>query len=514
MLQLADMSRVKHTVRNTSFGILRFAVQIILQFAVRTIFIRTLGIKFLGIDNLFLNVIAVLSIAELGVGAAIAYSMYKPAANNDIEKVKSLTRLYFRINLIIAVIVFSLGLAIIPFLPLLMGGSFPDIPVNLHIVYLVFLINAIVPLLIVHKQVLFLVYQRDDIQSKIVITRMLIVKGLQIIGLLLLKNYYLFVGLLLIGTILELAITILTTRKCYPEIRGRAKRLDIGTKKTIKKNVGATAIHRIAGAVIFSFDSIFISAFFGLILLGTVSNYILIISSVTAVIGIFHAATRGSVGNIIAKESVEKNFQTFKMINQGYLMFTGLCTVLMFCLFQPFIGIWLGKDLLLPFIVMLSIVIRFYFTNIRGFALTYKDCAGLMWNDWWKPIAEIIVNISLTLLFIHLFDVEGIFFATVVSTVLLPLWVEPFILHKHYFKKSVWPYFGRLALFTFVTAGAGALAFCVCSFLPTGIIFLILRGLVSLSIVILIYFVFYGFTREFKQGLQLTKDLLLRKRKT
>ena len=109
-------SRTKNTARNFTFGALAQVLNTIVSFIVRTVFIKVLGKEYLGVNGLFTNILTVLSFAELGIGNAIIYSMYKPVAEGDKEKIKSLMQLYKRAYTVIGIVVFTVGLLITPFL--------------------------------------------------------------------------------------------------------------------------------------------------------------------------------------------------------------------------------------------------------------------------------------------------------------------------------------------------------------------------------------------------------------
>lgn len=111
--------RTKNSIINISVGISNQLIITFLSFFSRTVFIHTLGVDYLGINGLFTNILAMLSLAEAGIGSSIIYNLYKPVADNDKEKIIMLMNLYKKAYLAIALIVFLLGLFIMPFLSFL-----------------------------------------------------------------------------------------------------------------------------------------------------------------------------------------------------------------------------------------------------------------------------------------------------------------------------------------------------------------------------------------------------------
>ena len=98
---MKENSRTKNSIINSSVSIITQLLTVIINFIVKTVFIKTLGNEYNGISGLFTNILTVLSLAELGVGEAITYSLYKPLAENDNYKCKMLMQLYKKMYIII-----------------------------------------------------------------------------------------------------------------------------------------------------------------------------------------------------------------------------------------------------------------------------------------------------------------------------------------------------------------------------------------------------------------------------
>ena len=184
---IVNKSRKEYVINNAKYGVIKYIIQLILQFFVRTIFIRILGENYLGLNSVFSSILGMLNIVELGMGTAIVYSMYKPIAESDIEKIKSLDTLYKKIYFVIAIIVTAIGLAIIPFLKYFITGSTAELNVNFIFIYLLYLANAVVNYLSAHKRALLFAYQRNDIESKIKTITISILYLLQSISLIIFK---------------------------------------------------------------------------------------------------------------------------------------------------------------------------------------------------------------------------------------------------------------------------------------------------------------------------------------
>lgn len=493
------MSRKERTVKNTITAILKYLIRVIMQFVVRTVVIYKLGVEYVGLDSLYANIISMLSLAELGIGSAIVFSMYKPASENDIEKLKSLNNFYKKMYLIIAVVVLCVGSAITPFLKHLINGE-PNVDVNLYVVYGVFLLNAVISYFGAHKRSLLFVNQRNDIENNLYTIQNLVMSAVQIALLLIFKNYYLYVVMIPLFTLLETISVTLIANKLYPEIRGKAQPLDKETKKEITKNIIGASCHQLGGVIVMSTDNLLVSIFFGLTVLGNVSNYVLIYTAINSFLMLFITAMQASVGNLIATSDKERVYKNYKTFNWIFACAVGLCSICMMCLTQHFMRIWIkDSNAYLSSWILLSIVGKFYITKMRNLTNTFKNCAGLLWNDWYKPLIEVIVNIVASVLCIKWLGIAGIFVGTIISTICAPLWVEPMVLYKNYFKKSMGGFWVKYLFYTLITLIAGGASYFLCSLLPsTGILYFILKMVICVIVISVIYFISYFKTSEFK----------------
>ena len=509
------MTRLQNVKRNTTYSIIKFAVQLVLQFVLRTVLIYTLGAKYLGVNGLFTNIFSLLNLAELGIGSAIVFSMYKPIAEGNMEQVKALNNLYKKLYLIIALVVGILGAAVTPFLPYLITGDTTGLEINIYIVYLLFLANTLVGYFSAHKRSLLFAFQRNDVENKVKSGTLIVSTALQIVALLLFRNFYAYVILLVVGTLTDCILVQVFADKLYPEINGKAEPLNPVTKKEITKNVAAMSMHKIGYAIVFSTDNILISALVSYIVLGYYSNYVLITESISTFISLLTAALQASVGNYMATQSNKEVHAFYKKSNFALSWLIGFCTICLLCLFQPFMYIWTGNmEYILPNLSVLLIVISFYLRKMRTNTIMFRDCAGLMWKDRWSPIAEAGINLVASIVLAKIIGLNGIILGTIISTVVAPLWVEPFVLYKYYFKKSVWRYFGKYVFYTVVTVGAGALTYWLCSLLPfVGIGWFVLKCGICLVVPNVIFLLCYFKTSEFKGVIGLAKQVLKRKPK-
>ena len=168
-------------------------VKLVIPFVMRTVILYLLGVEYLGLNSLFTSVLSVLNLAELGVGSAMVYSMYKPIVEDDIEKICALMRLYKIYYRIIGIVVCALGLLLLPFIPNLISGDVPA-DINIYVLYLLDLsITVLSYWLFAYKSSILQAYQRTDVISKATLISETLKYGLQFIVLAIFHSYYLYV---------------------------------------------------------------------------------------------------------------------------------------------------------------------------------------------------------------------------------------------------------------------------------------------------------------------------------
>ncbi|MBQ3502819.1 MAG: oligosaccharide flippase family protein [Clostridia bacterium] len=487
------MNRITNIKNNLIFNTIKFATQLVLQFILRTALIYYMGAEYLGLNGLFTNIFSFLNLAELGIGSAIVFSMYKPIAEGDTEKVKALQTMYKKTYLIISLVVFVLGISILPFIKVFINGDV-TVDVNIYVLYILYLIQTLVGYFSAHKRSLLFAHQRNDVENKVSAVCLLGMTVLQIIVLFAFKNYYIYFSINILFTIIECLLIYIQTNKLYPHIKGPGCALDVDTKKEIYKNVRAISLHKIGGAVVFSTDNILISSMLGLVVLGAYSNYYLIISTLTTIYFLFTNAIKGSVGNLIASTDKEYVYSKYRQTNFLFTILTSFCVVCMIVLFQPFISVWTKHNsiYLLDFYTVVLLCISFYLGKMRMNGSIYRECAGLFNQNKLQPLIESIVNLVASIVLGYYMGLNGIILGTIISTLIAPIWWEPLILFKYYFKKSVWQYFKGLIIDTIITGIVCLVCYFVCSFIPDGtLIMLVCKFAVCVPLAGILLLLFY-----------------------
>ncbi|MEB2629681.1 polysaccharide biosynthesis C-terminal domain-containing protein [Peribacillus frigoritolerans] len=505
------IDRKLNSTRNFIFGLINRLVSLLLPFVLRTIMIYTLGVEYLGLSSLFSSILLTLSLAELGFGSAIVYSMYKPIAEDDKAKICALLNLYKKFYRLIGCILLAIGLCITPFLEHLIKGSYPN-DTNLYLLYFIYLGNTVISyFLFAYKQSLLIAYQRNDILSNIGTVTNFALYFLQIVILLMFKNYYLYIIILPISTVINNIIISKIVNKKYP---GYICSGSVGTEdlKDIKKRVGALVGHRLSGTVVKSADNLVISAWLGLTILAVYNNYFIIITAIIGILSVINTAITPSIGNSIVVEKVEKNYRDFNMVFLLYAWLVGWSTITLIVLLQPFMILWMGRNMLLPFSTVLLFGTYFYILLIRQTVLIYKDAAGMWWSDRYKPYIEAITNLVLNITLVNYIGINGVLISTIVSMVLVAIPWETYALFKNYFNISPIKYYLKFVTYIILTFFAAIITYKICSSISDGnFSYLIVKFLICLVVPNIVFLLAIYRTQEFKGLISMVKSIVMNK---
>lgn len=498
-------TRSKNTIRNSKFGLLLKLVSIVGAFLARTVLIRVLGVEYAGLDGLFTSILTFLNMAESGFSTAVVYKLYKPVAENDTKKVCALLNYYKYIYRWIGGIVFAVGIVLIPFLGYFIKGDVPD-QVNITSLYLIYLANTCFSYwLFAYKTALLNACQRNDRISKVTGIILSVKYLLQVILVLLFKNYYVFAIIIPATTILTNIGMELVTRKHYPDYICKGD-VDKDDKKEIKKKVSALLFNKIGTSIINGSDNIVISAFLGLGILGIYNSYYYIFHMLYGIFAVFHSAVTASVGNSIILEDVKKNkllFNRFIFLNSWAV---GFCSISLVCLYTPFMKIWVGSDKVLDDKFALLMSIYFYLWMIRFVVIIFKSAQGLWWEDRYRAAIEGIFNLLLNIITVQYIGIYGVTISTVVAMIVVSIPWETKILFDKYFKEKAGGYYLFLIKNIIVTIVAGSITYIVTRIVCFGeVLQLIFNGFVCLIIPNVVYFVIYSRSDEFKWSLVFAK---------
>ena len=495
------LERTKNTARNVAYGYLSRLILMIFPFLTRGLFIRLLGSEYLGLNGLFSSILTVLNMSELGFSSAIVVHMYRAIAADDGKTINALLNYYRRIYHIVGTVILCAGCAVIPFLPRLIRGSYPA-DINLTAVYLVFLLDTVLSyFLFAHYNSLLSAFQRDDLVTKVNLLVKMLMYALQIGILLVIRNFYVYLFVMPLCTVARNLITCFAARRAFPEYMPAGK-LPKSTTEDIGTMVRGAMIGRVSTVCRNSFDSVFVSMFLGLTATAIYGNYYYILDTISCLLLVLTSAATGGAGNSVALESQEKNHQDMLRMNFLYMWAAGWCAICMLCLYQPFMRLWAGEQLLLPVPTMVLFCVYLYLLKIGDVISIYSGVRGLFWERRYITIAEAVGNITLNYFLGKHFCIAGILWATIITMLVINFLWGCHVPFRHYFthfsanQYILW-HLKRGA----VTLVVGAVTYWVCGVVTiSGIPGLIVTGLICVVLPNLLFFLIYRKTPSYQEA--------------
>ena len=488
---------MRKSINNILGGMFFRVVGMFFPFVIKTIIIWTLGAQYLGLNSLFSSILSVLSLSELGIGSALVFNMYQPLAQGNTEKVCALLKAYRHFYRIIGLVILGVGLAIMPFLKVFINGDYPR-NMNIYVLFSIYLVDTVLSyFLYAYKSALLEANQKNGVENMLHSITNIIMYGSQIIVLMLTHNYYIYLGMMPVCTLLLNLIRSRLVDKMYPQYPCVGE-LDSTLIRDIFKKVRALIGHKIGTTIINSADNIVISSFLGLNILAIYGNYYMIISSLIAFVTILYTATTASIGNSLVMDSDEKIYSNFETLNFLNNWIVGWCSICLVCLYQPFMKLWMGEKMMFPFHMVVLLAIYFYSWLARRIGLTYKDASGMWEQDFWKPYVGVIVNLVTNILLVKVIGVEGVVISTILVMVVIYFPWETQVLFKWVFKQEASKYVLKMISYASITIVVGALTLGLCSLMKIeGLTLLLARGGICVVVPNIIFFAIYRKTAEF-----------------
>lgn len=432
-------SRTFNTARNVAWGYVGNILSMLINFITRTVFIYTIGTVYLGINGLFTNVLGVLSFTELGIGTAMNFSLYKPVADGNLEKIKSLMRVYKEAYRVIALIVTLLGLLLLPFLPYIIKGT--EGIDNLSLYYLIFLFNTVTSYFVTYKYGLVNAEQKGYILTNIDFVGRLGIGIAQIAALLVYKNFLFYLLAQLIISLLQKVFTSFYINKQYPYLLEKTVQpLDEDEKKRLKTNIKALIIHKLGEISVYQTDNIIISVFLNVGIVGFVSNYNLVLTAATAFLSIAFNSVTASLGNLIATESRERQLEILQVYQFVGFWLYGFATIGFFVLFQPFITLWIGEKNLIDSFSLALILIDNYLKGERIVVNNFKMAGGIFDQDKFIALIQAIVNLIVSVIAVKFIGLPGVYIGTLVQGFISSIW-KPIIVYQSLFHQKATSFF-------------------------------------------------------------------------
>lgn len=490
--------RTKNSIYNAIFSTLASLVGMILGFVTQKIFLMCLGLEYSGANGLFTNIMSMLAIVEMGIGSAIVYNLYKPIAEDDTEKIKTLMRFYKKCYNIIALVILVFGILLTPLMPVFVGAN--SIPENIIVLYYLALFDTVLSYIISYKRSILIAHQKNYIINIVHMIYLILLNVCEIAILFAFKNYILYLILRIAFRFLENLVITLIANKKYPYIKDKNYVImDKVTRSNIFTNVRGLFYHKIGAFIVGGTSYIVISMILGLKFAGIYNNYYLIFNSISILLSQIFFSIVASVGNLLVEEETEKCFEVYKKLTLFNFWIYALCSVGLFAVLQPFITWWIGDEYLLPMYAIVFFTINFYVQGMRKTINAFKEAAGIFYQDRRIPVIESIVNLICAIFFVKLIGIAGVFVAGTISSMILFVYSYPKYVYKPLFKKK-WSefYSEQIKLFGLM------LVMLVLTYLLMNVIVVsnpllqcIINGVIVLIVVNLLFYLVFRKAKEF-----------------
>lgn len=491
------MSRTKKSVRNIAYNIFNVTLTLVMMFGVRTVFIQTLGVSYLGLNGVFQNIFQFLALAELGIGSAISYRLYKPLNEDNKRRIAALMQFFKKAYLTISALIVVISMALLPFLNNLIGGDIPD--VNLYVVYFIYISQTLSTyLFFAYKMTLLKADQREYIISKY---GNYVVVFSSLTELAILYFFQSFIGYLLVVVFSNIIKNLLVSRsvdKDYPYLNEYDDKLDKEELKEMFKDFFAAFLYRINNVVVNSTDNLVLSYFVGLNIVGYYSNYVLITRNLKNFLSPSLTSLKASLGSFIAEKSKEESYQIFQMINILTIIMYGGSSIGIFILSNRFIRLWIGTEFTLSLMFVLLLSFDFYIRGMTSFLAQIRNSMGLFQQIKYRPIASMVSNLILSIILVQFYGIEGVILATIISMVFTNMLFDPLVIHTFGFNIKATKYFLKNAYYILLMSLTGGVAYFLSSFIPDTFIGLFLTFIMTSLVIVIVFGAGLFWIKEFR----------------
>jgi O-antigen/teichoic acid export membrane protein len=511
---MSGNTRIQNSINNMLTGVLARVANLILQMIYRSVFIQVLGLTYLSVNGLFSNILTIFSFAELGIGEAIVFSLYKPIKEQNYEKIRGLMQLYKKTYCIIGLIVWGLGLAFVPFLPYMINGTTEGIE-NLTLIYLLFVFDTGVSYFFSYRQAYMTACQEQyylNIWSSIFT---ILNKATLIVAILIFKQFVPVLVISCIWTIIQNAvISGLVVRKHKYIKNTNGCSVDKSEKVTIVKNIKALMIYKVGTLALNSTDNIIITTVVGLNWVGLYSNYQVLVSAVTSFISTLFSSITASIGNLNADVDGERKEEMFYIVNFASFWIYSISAVCFFVALSPTVSIWLGEEYLINKTTVFVIALNIYIGGMLFAPFTYRQTMGLFVYGKMRPIISAIINIVVSIILGKFIGLTGVLLGTIIARMTTNVWFDPYIVYKKGFKKNSKKYFLDYLIYLILLL----LGFMLGTFISKiilfgGLIDIIIHCLLCFACISTIYCIIFYRTNEFKYLWMVVKNILTNIRK-
>ncbi len=455
------MQRTRRSILNVFVTLSTNAIILVTAFIVQKILIMKLGSDYNGINGLFTSVISMMSLTDLGIGSAIIYHLYRPAAEADYDVICSLLRFYRNSYLIISVVVLIIGCLLMVFIPGIVGNVV--INDNIYLIFLLFLFDCLVSYFLSYKKSLLYAYQLNFVLDGIHFIYYILQNIVQIFVLVFYQNFIMFLLLKTICKIIENITISMYIKKHYPFTKKkRVQPLSNDIRNDIFKKIKALLFHRLGRLLVTGSDSLVITGVLGILQMSLYTNYHLIIGGITALLNKIFETLTSSVGNFLLDSNQNQRYEIYRKIDFLNFWFFGCASVVLFSIMQQFIVLWVGEKYLFQNTTLFFLIINFYQEGMRASILTFKDAAGIYHEDRFIPIIESLLNVIISIILALKLGISGVFIGTILSSGIVYFYSYPKYVCRPLFNMKRFDYIRQtLGHFILVIFSIWSVQFCI-----------------------------------------------------
>lgn len=437
---------------NIKVGMLFYVLSLFLAFFSRKIFLDCLGAEFIGLTGMLMNIMSFLSVAELGIGTSIIYFLYKPLQENNHEKINEVMSMLAFLYRCIGAIIGGAGMIVSLFFP----WWFDHLTTGLLLVYFAFysfLGSSVAGYIFNYKQLLVGANQKQYLVNSYFQTIGIVQSITQILLAYFYRNLWLWVVVGLIFTIIGIIIFNYRIQQLYPWLNIDMKKGRENLKKypEVLKKTRQIFVQKIKDFILYRSDEIMVGMFVSVVKVAFYGNYTMIINKLNFLVNILSEGIGAGIGNLLAEGNEQNIMKVFWELTAARFLILGVIILSLILFFQPFIGCWLGEQYQLSNVIVYLLIFNLFIRYQTAAVYIYAGSAGLF-SDVWAAWAELIVNLSVTLLLAPTYGIAGILLGKIISFGFISSFWKPYYLFSQTFHRSVWEYWRGMAPYYFIFA--------------------------------------------------------------
>lgn len=432
--------RLHKSMLNAEVNVLFYFLSLFLAFFSRKIFLDNLGAEFIGLTGTLNNILGYLNLSELGISACIGYFLFKPIQTNNRQEIQEILSLLGYLYNWIGGVIFAGAFIISLFFPLI----FAHAELGLGIIYFAFysfLGSSLIGYFINYRQILLSADQKNYLVAIYYQSANLVKIAIQILLAYQYKNLFVWVAVEFLFGIVGCIILNWKINKEYPWLKVDKKQGRQLLKKypEVITKTKQVFIHKIKDFVLVKSDELFIFLFVSLKMVAYYGNYMIIISKLISLFASITSGIGASIGNLVAEGDKKKMLNVFWELTTIQHTIAATLSFSLYCLIEPFISHWLGSEYIMDHRILVLLVIYIYITNSRNSVDGFNYAHGL-YADVWSAWAELIINVSVTIVCGLQWGIIGILLGKIASLIPIVVIWKPYYLFSAGFKEPVSSY--------------------------------------------------------------------------